>query len=176
MKKILYSVLVASFLLMTEVAAANDLNTYRYIRSDGTVYELTDTDDYTEVEREKIEGKEYWVAVMFRPQDEYTDIYKLKTNVPLDNKSDMGRFILRNRTKDPKDGTDVTEWEKPIPRKVSGGWVGSPFVTWSIHGKTYRIGDDKGRFTLLNNTVHILPSDSDTGLDLAKAGIMSLER
>ena len=176
MKKMLYSVLTASFLLMTEVAAANDLNTYRYIHPDGTVHELTDTDDYTEVGRETIEGKEYWVAVMFRPQDEYTDIYKLKTNAPLDNKSDMGDFILRNRTKDPKDGTVVTELEKPIPRKVSGGWLGSSFVTWSIHGKTYRIGDDKGRFILLNNTVHILPSDPDTGLDLAKAGIMSLER
>lgn len=93
MKKILYSVLVAACLFMTEVAAANDLNTYRYIHPDGTVHELTDTDDYTEVGRETIEGKEYWVAVMFRPQDEYTDIYKLKTNVPLDNKSDMGRFI-----------------------------------------------------------------------------------
>ena len=41
MKKMLYSVLTASFLLMTEVAAANDLNTYRYIRSDGTVHELS---------------------------------------------------------------------------------------------------------------------------------------
>lgn len=127
MKKILYSVLVAACLFMTEVAVANDLNTYRYIHPDGTVHELTDTDDYTEVGRETIEGKEYWVAVMFRPQDEYTDIYKLKTNVPLDNKSDMGGFILRNRTKDSKDGTVVTEWEKPIPRKVSGGGVGIPF-------------------------------------------------
>ena len=51
MKKMLYSVLVASLLFLTEVAAANDLNTYRYIHPDGTVREFTDTDDYTEVER-----------------------------------------------------------------------------------------------------------------------------
>lgn len=173
MKKILYSVLVAACLFMTEVAAANDLNTYRYIHPDGTVRELTDTDDYTEVGRARIEGKEYWVAVMFRPRDEYTDIYKLKTNVPIAN---AGDFILRNRTKNPKDGTDVTEWEKPVPRKVNGGWFGTTFVTWTVHGKTYSIGDDKGRFALLNNAMHIQPSDPDTGLDLAKAGLMSLER
>lgn len=175
MKKMLYSVLTASFLLMTEVAVANDLNTYRYIRSDGTVRELTDTDDYMEVGRETIEGKEYWVAVMFRPQDEYTNIYKLKTNVPL-NENNMGDFILRNRTKDPKDGTDVTEWERPVPRQVYGGWLGSKFVTWTVHGKTYSIGDKEGKFILLNNAIHIQPSAPDTGLDLAKAGLMSLER
>ena len=176
MKKMLYSVLAAACLFMTEVAAANDLNTYRYIYPDGTVRELTDTDDYTEVGRETIEGKEYWLAVMIRPQDEYTDIYKLKTNVPLDNKSNIGGFILRNRTKDPKDGTVVAELEWPIPRMANGGWVGSYAVTWNVHGKTYRIGDTKGRFALLNNVIHILPSDPDNGLDLAKAGIMSLER
>lgn len=173
MKKILYSVLAASFLLMTEVAAANDLNTYRCIYPDGTVRELTDTDDYTEVGREKIEGKEYWVAVMFRPQDEYTDIYKMKTNVPIDN---TGGFILRNRTKDPKDGTVVTEWEQPVLRQVYGGWFGIATITWNVHGKKYVIGNNKGRFVLLNNNARILSSDPDTGLDLAKAGLMSLER
>ena len=173
MKKILYSVLAAACLFMTEVAAANDLNTYRYIRSDGTVHELTDTDDYTEVGRETIEGKEYWVAVMIRPRDEYTDIYKLKTNVPIAN---AGDFILRNRTKDPKDGTVVTEWESPVPRKVYGGWFGTSTVTWNVHGKKYVIGNNKGRFVLLNNNARILPSEPDTGLDLAKAGLMSLER
>ena len=176
MKKMLYSVLTAACLFMTEVAAANDLNTYRYIHPDGTVHELTDTDDYTEVGRETIEGKEYWVAFMFRPKDEYTDIYKMKTNVPINNKSDIGPFILRNRTKDPKDGTDVTEWERLIPRQVNGGWFGSYGLRWTVHGKTYRIGDKEGRFTLLNNVIHILPSDTDNGLDLAKAGTMSLER
>lgn len=175
MKKILYSVLVASFLLMTEVAAANDLNTYRYIRSDGTVYELTDTDDYTEVEREKIEGKEYWMAVMFRPQDEYTDIYKMKTNVSID-KNNTGPFILRNCTKDPKDGTVVTEWEMPVLRYVYGGWFGTGAVKLNVHGKKYMFPDNKGRFVLLNNNARILSSDPDNGLDLAKAGIMSLER
>ena len=173
MKKMLYSVLTAACLFMTEVAAANDLNTYRYIRSDGTVHELTDTDDYTEVGRETIEGKEYWVAVMIRPRDEYTDIYKLKTNVPIAN---AGDFILRNRTKDPKDGTVVTEWESPVPRKVYGGWFGTSTVTWNVHGKKYVIGNNKGRFVLLNNNARILPSEPDTGLDLAKAGLMSLER
>lgn len=175
MKKILYSVLVASFLLMTEVAAANDLNTYRYIRSDGTVYELTDTDDYTEVEREKIEGKEYWMAVMFRPQDEYTDIYKMKTNVSID-KNNTGPFILRNCTKDPKDGTVVTELEMPVLRYVYGGWFGTGAVKLNVHGKKYMFPDNKGRFVLLNNNARILSSDPDNGLDLAKAGIMSLER
>lgn len=173
MKKILYSVLAAACLFMTEVAAANDLNTYRYIHPDGTVHELTDTDDYTEVGRETIEGKEYWVAVMIRPRDEYTDIYKLKTNVPIAN---AGDFILRNRTKDPKDGTVVTEWESPVPRKVYGGWFGTSTVTWNVHGKKYVIGNNKGRFVLLNNNARILPSEPDTGLDLAKAGLMSLER
>lgn len=173
MKKMVYSVLVAACLFMTEVAVANDLNTYRYIHPDGTVYELTDTGDYTEVGRETIEGKEYWVAVMFRPQDEYTDIYKLKTNVPIAN---AGDFILRNRTKDPKDGTVVTEWESPVPRKVYGGWFGTSTVTWNVHGKKYVIGNNKGRFVLLNNNARILPSEPDTGLDLAKAGLMSLER
>ena len=173
MKKMWYSVLTASLLLMTEVAAANDLNTYRYIHPDGTVRELTDTDDYTEVGREMIEGKEYWLAVMIRPQDEYTDIYKVKTNVPIAN---TGGFILRNRTKDPKDGTVVTELEQPVLRKVYGGWFGASTVTWNVHGKTYVIGNNKGRFVLLNNNARILPSDPDTGLDLAKAGLMSLER
>ena len=84
MKKILYSVLVAACLFMTEVAVANDLNTYRYIHPDGTVHELTDTDDYTEVGRETIEGKEYWVAVMFRPQDEYTDCLLYTSPSPRD--------------------------------------------------------------------------------------------
>lgn len=175
MKKILYSVLAAACLFMTEVAAANDLNTYRYIRSDGTVYELTDTDDYTEVERETIEGKEYWMAVMFRPQDEYTDIYKMKTNVLID-KNNTGGFILRNCTKDPKDGTVVTEWEMPVPRHVYGGGFGTGAVKLNVHGKKYMFPDNKGRFTLLNNAMHIQPSDPDTGLDLAKAGLMSLER
>lgn len=173
MKKMLYSVLAASLLLMTEVAAANDLSTYRYVHPDGTVREFTDTDDYTEVGREKIEGKEYWLAVMFRPQDEYTDIYKMKTNVPLAN---TGGFILRNRTKDPKDGTVVTELEMPIPRYVYGGAFRSGDVSWTVHGKTYVIPDKQGSFILLNNAIHIQPSDSDTALDLAKAGLMSLER
>lgn len=131
MKKILYSVLVAACLFMTEVAAANDLNTYRYIRSDGTVRELTDTDDYTEVGRETIEGKEYWVAYMFRPKDEYTDICKMKTNVPINNKMDMRPFILRNRTK----GTDVTEWERLIPRQIYGGGLELIFLRGRLMGK-----------------------------------------
>lgn len=172
MKKMVYSVLVAACLFMTEVAAANDLNTYRYIHPDGTVHELTDTDDYTEVGRETIEGKEYWVAYMFRPKDEYNDICKMKTNVPINNKMDMSPFILRNRTK----GTDVTEWEKLIPRQIYGGWLGTNFFTWTTHGKTYVIPNKKGKFILLNNAIHIQPSDSDTALDLAKAGLMSLER
>ncbi|KXB92810.1 autotransporter outer membrane beta-barrel domain-containing protein [Megasphaera hutchinsoni] len=175
MKKMVYSVLVAACLFMTEVAAANDLNTYRYIHPDGTVHELTDTDDYTEVGRETIEGKEYWVAVMIRPQDEYTNIYKMKTNAPIDKNKTVG-FILRNRTKDPKDGTVVTELERPVLRRVYGGWFSTGAVKLTVHGKNYMFLDNKGRFVLLNNAVHILPSDPDTGLDLAKAGIMSLER
>lgn len=173
MRKILMGTLVIPFLMMASTAGADDLNTYRYVSKDGRVFEIND-ETYTEVGRKTIAGKDYWVAFKMENQDEKTDIFKVATNVPDVKPNEWAK--LSKVTVNLDDANDkVLEFEGTVPRKLTG-WHGNLFIYGNIHGQSYTIPEKGGRLILVNNAVHIQPSDYDTSLDLAKAGMLNLDK
>lgn len=161
-----------SFLMMAGTAGADDLNTYRYVAKDGKVFEIND-ETYTEVGRKTIAGKDYWVAFKMGNQDEKTDIFYIKTNFPNVEPNEWAK--LSKVTVNPDDANDkVKEFEGTFPRKLTG-WIGNTYVNGKWHGQSFVVPERGGKLILVNNAIHIQPSDFDTAIDLAKSGMMSLE-
>lgn len=150
--------------MMTGTVTANDLYTYRYVNSDGTIVNVTDA-GYTKVGNVTVAGKTYWGAFSAVPKSQDTSIIKVATNIPLPK---HGNFTVTKRMPDPEyPGGRIMEMEEEIPRSLYG-WEKSPHIWGTIDGTAFSIPKTPGTMVLLNNAIHIEPTDRDTNVDLAK--------
>lgn len=150
--------------MMTGTVTANDLYTYRYVNSDGTIVNVTDA-GYTKVGNVTVAGKTYWGAFSAVPKSQDTIIGKLATNMPLTHHEG---FTVTKRMPDPEHpGEQITELEQEIPRNLYD-MAKCPHVWGTTDGIEVSVPKTPGKMVLLNNAIHIEPTDRDTNVDLAK--------
>lgn len=163
MKKAVWWLAVLT-VMMTGTVTANDLYIYRYVHPDGTIVNVTDA-GYTKVGDVAAAGKPYWVAFSAVPKSQDTIIGKLATNMPVTHHEG---FTVTKRMPDPDHpGEQITELEQEIPRKLYGE-AKCPNVWGTIDGTEVSVPKTPGKMVLLNNAIHIEPTDRDTNVDLAK--------
>ena len=165
-------ILTVSFaLILLGIGAvdANDLYTYRYVREDGKVLNIIDT-EYTELDRITVQGKDEWEALMVENKDKETMLFKVKLKA-YDRLVKYKGFTITSVSED--NGAIITKMQRFRPRNLYTAFR-APYIT--SYGPFHEIHGKKGRLILVNNAIHIMPANMDTNLDLIKAGIISHER
>lgn len=175
MRKFVILSCISAVIAITGTVKANDLHEYKFVGKDGRVAVINDK-DYTEVYRKNIDGRDVRVAFKIVPKDKDTDIYMVRTNANLDENLEKQYYPQVKRTVNPENPSEtITELAKPILRDLYMYTRYGATKLYNITKQKMEIGLPWGQGTdsivLVNNAVHIQPSDEDTSLDLAKASI-----
>ena len=175
MRKFVMLSCISAVIAITGTVKANDLHEYKFVGKDGRVAVINDK-DYTEVYRKNIDGRDVRVAFKIVPKDKDTDIYMVRTNANLDENWEKQYYPQVKRTVNPENPSEtITELAKPILRDLYMYTRYGATKLYNITKQKMEIGSPFGQGTdsivLVNNAVHIQPSDEDTSLDLAKASI-----
>ena len=144
-------ILTVSFaLILLGIGAvdANDLYTYRYVREDGKVLNIIDT-EYTELDRITSQGKELaTVAFMVENKDKDTMRFKLKVKQSGNFHPDkVYKIIAVSKDKD----KTITEIEELVPRALYG-WLKAPKFTLTQDGEPHKIYGKRGRLIPVSYT------------------------